>query len=142
MTTPDQIVRYARTWLGAKWRHQGRGIGPGRGIDCAGLLIAVAAKFELPYDDMQGYRRAPDPKRFVGMILEHSEPGTVPEHGAFGIFTDTVQPCHVGIFAADSGALTLIHADAVAGRVREEPLVGNLKERLIRIRRFKEVQYE
>lgn len=144
MITPEQITEYARTWIGARWVHQGRGIGRNRGIDCAGLLVVTAQHFGLPCQDLLGYRRNPG-REFVIQIGKFTTASAVPVPGAIGIFTDTVQPCHAGIFAERRGQLTVIHAEAApAGRVHEEPYYGtnnSLESRLMGIRHFMEVAY-
>jgi hypothetical protein len=144
MTKADDIVKYARTWVGAPWRHQGRGEGKNRGIDCAGLLIVTAKKFGLPYRDLQGYRRDPG-YAFVENIHYSTDPHPEPIHGAIGIFSDTVMPCHTGIFAVKDGKITVIHSEVrPAGRVHEQPFDGvglSLKSRLIEVRLFREVDY-
>ena len=143
MTTPHDIVTFARTYIGAPWRHQARGTCPKRAVDCAGLLLVVARHFGLPNGDLQGYRRDPGPQ-FVSNVRRHTDPGTEPIHGAIGIFDDRLQPCHVGIFATDHGVLTLIHADAHIGSVKEEiysQTQQGLSENLVGVRLFKEVNY-
>ncbi|AMO44109.1 NlpC/P60 family cell wall peptidase [Ruegeria phage vB_RpoS-V10] len=144
--TPDDIVTYARTWIGAKWRHQGRGHGPDRGIDCAGLLVRTAQNFNLPCEDLQGYRRDPS-IQFVRQINTFTIKHNIPIHGAIGIFNDTVQPCHTGIFAVDpiTGRVTVIHAESMPKRrVHEQDYsesIPSLKDRLVSIRLFKGVDY-
>lgn len=46
--TPEQIVAAARSWVGIPYRHQARGPkSPDGGVDCVGLLIAVAIELGL-----------------------------------------------------------------------------------------------
>ena len=52
--TSEDIVAEARRWIGAPWRHQGRGPA---GVDCIGLLIVVADALGVPHHDVQGYDR-------------------------------------------------------------------------------------
>lgn len=145
MTTQNDIVDYARTWLGTRWVHQGRSQ---QGIDCAGLLIKVAEHFDLPHADMQGYRRDPG-RAFLQHVRNHSEPvrPREPIHGAIGIFHDTTMPCHTGIFAVDSktGVVTVIHSESFPKRRVHEQLYheGNipLASRLVDIRKFRGVDY-
>lgn len=145
MVKPEEIVSYARTWIGAKWKHQGRGNGKDRGIDCAGLLVRTAQHFDLPGEDLCGYRREPG-TQFVDQINRFTFQTDVPVHGAIGIFSDTVQPCHTGIFAIDeTGFISLIHSEAYPkGRCHEEGFEDSrpsLKSRLIAVRLFKGVDY-
>lgn len=142
MTSANDIVNYARTWIGAPWRHQGRG--EGLGIDCAGLLVVTAQHFELPCEDMQGYRRNPS-REFFRQIKRHTLVSTQVLHGAIGIFNDTSQPCHTGIFAVENGLITVIHSEAAPkGRCHEQEYnttTPSMKDRLVAIRLFKEVDY-
>lgn len=145
MITSDDIVNYARTWLGTRWVHQGRSE---TGIDCAGLLVKVAEHFTLEHEDMQGYRRDPS-RAFLQQIKNYSDPvrPRVPLHGAIGIFHDTAMPCHTGIFAVDSvtGLVTVIHSESFPKRRVSEQLYseGNqsLESRLVDIRTFRGVTY-
>lgn len=109
MTPADDIVQYARTWLGCKWRHQGRGEGTPPTLDCAGLLVLTAKHFQLPYEDLKGYGRDPA-REFVEQIEKFTTQGSLNGslHGAIGIFNDKIMPCHTGIFS--------VHEDGKIGR--------------------------
>lgn len=146
MIRPEDIVAYARTWKGARWRHEGRGAGPDRAIDCVGLLVRVADHFGMPYEDVTGYRRNASP-RFLGYIerfTEEAPSGAV--HGAIGVFSDELMPRHVGILAFDGDVPTVIHAEAwPRRRCIEEPLYDgtpSISERLVDVRLFTKVTYE
>jgi hypothetical protein len=145
MTTPDDVVKYARSWLGTKWVHQGR---TERGIDCAGLLMRTIWEFGLEGEDLKGYRRDPGPA-FLQQIRLYTDPvrPVVPVNGAIGIFNDTTMPCHTGIFAVDSdtGAVTVIHSEAFPKRRVHEQYYSegsqSLESRLVDIRLFRGVDY-
>lgn len=148
--TQNEIVKYARSWLGTKWRHEGRGeLGQGdprSGIDCAGLLVVTAKEFGLPYSDIRGYGRNPEPV-FLQAIEENTDQGYIdgPLHGAIGIFSDTINACHTGIFSHVGDELTVIHSEAwPSRRCIEEEFEGDvpsLKDRLVDIRLFKGIIY-
>ena len=64
MTTREQIVAEARSWLGTRWHHQASV--KGVGCDCAGLVIGVARSLGIEgieeYEgssEMHGYGRQP-----------------------------------------------------------------------------------
>jgi len=72
--TRDQIAAAALAYRGAPWRHLGRSI---TGMDCIGLVIAVArdvgakpADFDLHYD------RRPD-GTMAGLLRQHLQPVSV-----------------------------------------------------------------
>lgn len=52
MTARADVVAAARGWLGVPWRHQGRSRA---GVDCAGLLIAIARELRLADVDVGAY---------------------------------------------------------------------------------------
>jgi len=142
MIKPDEIVSYARSWIGTRWTHQGR---TSAGIDCVGLLYKTAKHFDLPGEDISGYRREPG-AHFVRHIKKFSLPTNNPIHGSIGIFNDTIMPCHTGIFAVDSeGRVTVIHAEAYPKRrVHEQDYDESslsLRSRLVSIRLFMGVAY-
>lgn len=148
MVPTNDIVEYARTWIGARWRHQGRGEGPDRGIDCVGLLYRTAVHFEMPVEDLIGYRRQPG-KEFMRHIEKFSDRGRIDMNlnGAVGIFGDSVSPFHVGILAVDdqTGHTTVIHAEAhPKRRVHEQSFdagTQSLRSRLLDVRLFRGVDY-
>jgi hypothetical protein len=142
MVSAEDIVKYARSWIGTRWTHQGR---TEKGIDCVGLLYKTAQHFNLPGEDILGYRRQPG-REFLGHIKKFSLATRLPINGAIGIFNDTVMPCHTGVFAVDStGHVTVIHAEAYPKRrVHEQDYNESsisLRSRLVDIRLFKEVTY-
>lgn len=142
--TGEDIVDYARTWVGSRWRHQGRGEGKNRAIDCAGLLVRIARNFDLPLEDVVGYRREPS-RDFVRHLRNETDPCHGIVHGSIGIFHDTIQPCHTGIFAVNDGRITVIHSEAFPRGCCHEQGYDNaypsLADRLVCVRLFKEVNY-
>jgi len=141
MTTPDEIVTYARTWIGTRWRHQGR---TERGIDCVGLLVRTMQNFHIPHEDVTGYRRDPSPE-FIKHLHACTTHGSDPVHGAVGVFNDSIMPCHTGIFAVENGIVTVIHSEAFpSGICHEEFFEGPgscLARNLVSVRLIKEVDY-
>jgi cell wall-associated NlpC family hydrolase len=63
MIKRQDILDYARSMMGTPFHHQGRL--PKVGLDCVGLLVVVARKFNLTFHDLEGYSRLPD-----GVTLE------------------------------------------------------------------------
>lgn len=145
---PDEIVRYARSWIGAKWRHQARGNGNhgDRYIDCAGLMQRIMAHFGMEYQDVFGYSRQPGPE-FVKQVEKLTLQGNVREnwHGALAVFSDGTMPCHVGILAEDKGKPTVIHAESYPKRRTYEGLLmegyPTMYDNLVDVRWFKGVDY-
>jgi cell wall-associated NlpC family hydrolase len=82
MTTGEDVVRVARSWVGVPFLHQGRNR---NGIDCVGLIIAVGQELGVlpPNFERRDYGRVPSRKELeqkLGLYCERAEapaPGTV-----------------------------------------------------------------
>ena len=136
-----EVQAAARTWLGVKFRHQGRSTA---GLDCIGLLVMVGQHFGVPHTDYQHYTGWPDPQRRILAVLndclERRPAGEIWD-GTIGVFAQERLPCHVGIFSRKHGMVHLIHAMMARRVVLEEPfqqeLGGNAVVRQFRmIRRY------
>jgi cell wall-associated NlpC family hydrolase len=137
MPTSNDFIAAARSYMGVKWRHQGRNQ---MGVDCVGLVLCCLDEIGIPAPDMQGYRRTPDPI-FVEHIRNNSLSSTTTDPGMLGIFRDGTQPCHVGIFATMYGQTSLIHAYAGTGIVMEEVFIHDWPNKLVEVRAFKGLEY-
>jgi cell wall-associated NlpC family hydrolase len=162
----QQIVLQARTWLGTRYHHQGRlkksKAGAG-GVDCIGLIIGVIDELGLQdgagvklceYDEFN-YSMYPERGRLVASIRKHLR--EVPlEHMRAGdvlLFRTFRDPQHVGLLteyptggAVREGAqdkiFGLIHCNASAGRVVEQPLSDAWQRMLTHAYRFKTKQLQ
>lgn len=59
----DEIVAEARKWLDTPYHHEGRVLG--HGVDCIGLILAVANAFEMQVPNQLGYSRMPEEERLL-----------------------------------------------------------------------------
>ena len=136
MTDRQDIVTEARTWLGVRWRHQGR---TRFGIDCVGLIVVVGRELGLLDYDFGGYGRRPD-KSFMSHFETNGTrvPRADRQAGDVAIFKDQNYPCHVGLFGSKADRLTVIHARAPK-KVVEEYFANELANDLVAVYRFKEV---
>jgi L-cysteine desulfidase len=135
MSTRDQIVHAARTFVGVPWRHQGRSR---MGIDCVGLLVAVAKIIGADHEDKLAYAHEPTNLEIVEHLRKYSTHHKIEKgmnmSGLIGIFAQSIYPCHVGIFTMKNGHVNIVHARADRKKVVEEtfvngsPGLGNLKE--------------
>ncbi len=106
MTTREEIVAEARSWLGTPYQHQGRT--KGKGVDCLGLVAMVGRALGLTDYDRLDYGRLPNPRRMREELkaqlreisLRDAGPGDV-VHMSWGI-----DPMHLGILTPDG----IIHA--------------------------------
>lgn len=120
MTTRADIVAAARSMIGTPWRHQGRL--PGVGLDCGGLLIAVAEAVGHPVAPIGRYPRSPDgvalkaamDERFDRIDADEAEAG---DFVLFWISEASRHPQHTGVISTVHGAPGLIHAFSGVGVV-------------------------
>jgi len=122
-TQPDAqaVVACARKYVGVPWQHQGR-LGQ-VGLDCAGLVIAVAHDLGLSTFERRAYSRWPDSQELRTILtaelcpirLADVSPGDILLL-ASGRFVD-----HLALVGESptSGCLTLIHAAACYRKVVE-----------------------
>lgn len=121
MTTAQDMVETARTFLGTRWKHQGRE--PGRNLDCVGLIIKAAHIRGLTDFDYTNYSREPNYNELVRHFEEHMDP-VLPKRairiGDAMVFRQSKYPCHCGMVGEKNGKHTLIHAYALYRKVIEE----------------------
>jgi cell wall-associated NlpC family hydrolase len=128
--TREQIVEAARSFLGVHFLHQS--IDPAIGLDCRGLLLAVAKKIghQPRLEHRMNYARLPDPAEFRAALEAELERIPIDEAGpgdVVHIFFPRQIPkeaTHAGIVAQGPYEPMLIHAFAtqLGGSVIEEPL--------------------
>ena len=131
MTSADTIIDTARSYLGTRFRHQGRT--RAEGLDCLGLLLAIAQDIGVTWQadigamhEDRGYSHMPCTTELrrgleLSLIAKPTEAMQI---------TDIVLLCvqgraqHLGILAryADSDDRSLIHAYAPARKVVEHRL--------------------
>ena len=119
MTTRDEVVREARSWVGVPWQHQGR---TRLGIDCAGLIIVVAKALEIADYDTTAYQRRTHGTDFLQHFRDNMTAKQIVRAvpGDVLLFRDQAYPCHSSIVGDRNGAMTIIHAHAMRREVVEE----------------------
>lgn len=119
------IVAEARKWLDVPFMHQGRNR---QGVDCVGLVQMVGDAFDIEYDDMVGYARAPTDLKFLLHLKKYMSIAPIGGNkiGMVGTFRQSKFPCHIGIFASDeAGRITLINSRVDRRKVVEEIWIDN-----------------
>ena len=123
----------ARECIGTPFIHQGRVVG--RGLDCAGLIIHIFKRLQLPFNDLSGYPEAPYKDMLFNQL--NSEPSLIKKPrselkpGDVMLFTINRHPQHLAINAGDA----MIHAYSVAGKVIEQS-IGAWNRKLTGVYRF------
>jgi cell wall-associated NlpC family hydrolase len=117
----SRIVEVARSYLGTPFAHQGRL--PGVGLDCAGVVIAIARELGVvaPDFDITGYGRTPDGVSLMGWCRQYMtevprsemRPGDV-----LCVAWETI-PHHLCVLGDyRHGGLSIIHSIDQRGKVR------------------------
>lgn len=124
------IVRETRSWVGTRYRHQGRV--KGVGVDCIGLVGGVALAVGVPNAadwfadrDMHNYARTPDRALLLRACARFFDPVPLPtaRDGDVLLFALQGQPRHFAILV-DEHRQRIVHAYALlaARRVVEQGL--------------------
>lgn len=142
--TRADLVAEARSWLGTRYRHQGRR--KGVGVDCIGLVGGVAlacgvrnAAAWMSDPDMHNYARTPDPTMLRRALAQYLDPvGTsraLP--GDVLLFALERQPRHFALLVAPG---RVIHAYALlAARCVVEQSLPIARAQLLGAYRFEGV---
>lgn len=132
----DEIIKAARACIDTPFRHQGRVIGVG--LDCAGVGIAAAAAVGIEIKDFEGYPGEP----FDGMLKKmfDDQPNLVKigkndmSPGDVLLMRISSAPQHVAILSHDN---YMIHSYKNIGRVVEQKIDADWKNKIIAVYRFK-----
>lgn len=130
-----EIVALARKALGTPYRHQGRQ--PGRGLDCAGLVLSIGHDLGLTSFDLTNYPRLPQGDRLVDLArqAEFSEVDEALPGDVYCLRLVT-HPQHLAI-VSERG---IIHACQRRGRVIEHRLDAAWRRRIVSTFRYPEVR--
>jgi cell wall-associated NlpC family hydrolase len=131
------LVAEARTYLGCRFRHQGRSR---QGIDCAGLVIEAAKAVHGSTFDKTDYDRQASDETMIKLCEQHLnrvdlanlQPGDV-------LVMRFENQRHMAIVTDYPGALGMIHAAAINRKVVEHRLDSAWRARIMRAYRFPEV---
>ncbi len=137
----EQIIAAARQQIETPFRHQGRM--PGKALDCAGLVVAVADATGADYLDQQGYSAHPSngllesaldaQPCLVRVKLSEMQPGDVL------LMKFASDPQHLAIFVGFNPiyqAEGIVHAWTQARMVCEHVLTDEWRARIVRVYRF------
>lgn len=124
MTTREQFIVEARSWVGVPYIHQGRNR---FGVDCIGLVIAVRHALGLPHYDVADYGRVPDGVRLRSECAKFMTPVAEAQPGDVYLMRITKYPQHLAI-ATERG---LLHAWGPAGKVVETTMPTSWRSRVV-----------
>jgi NlpC/P60 family putative phage cell wall peptidase len=128
MHTRQDVVDLTRSWIGTPWVHQGRRAGVG--LDCVGLITSALAVLGEPTSDYTWYRRAPEGDNLLREIRARFVELPAPEPGSLLVFFIRSRRVaqHIGLLTYDG---TIVHANAAAGRVCEQPYDAEWQRRTL-----------
>ncbi len=137
MINKSRIVQTGRQYIGTPFVHQGRK--PGIGLDCVGLISAIAKNNECYFEDQDCYNI----QQWAGdkLLLEMEQnftPLVNPENACILLiwFRRPHLPQHFAIYTDRD---TIIHTEEATGRVVEVQFDERWAKRVHSIWKFKEV---
>lgn len=117
------IIEHARGFLGTPWVHQGRSRA---GVDCLGLAALTARAVRGYTWDITNYAAQATDETMLQLCAEHMDPVPLarlaPGHVVVIRYQRQRHMAIVGDYAAQPGALSLIHASSIHGKVVEHRL--------------------
>lgn len=119
MTDMDKAIAALRTYIGVKWRHQGR---TKAGVDCVGLLVCAAADLGITLPDDQNYGMRPGSSRIIKHVLDQCleiEPVDMKTGDILLVTVQGEDPQHIMIM---TGPNQVLHASARHRKVVEHGL--------------------
>lgn len=145
MTTGADVVTEARTWIGTRWRHQGRV--KGVAVDCIGLIGGVALELGIPgaYEwaadkSLHRYGRLPDAEAIYAgceRFMDRVDLADV-RAGDVVVMAFERDPQHFAIVSAID-PMYLIHAYTSVRKVVENG-AGIWRGRILRAYRFRAIE--
>ena len=132
--TGQDVIDAAAALLETPFVHQGRI--PGVALDCAGVIVAVAAALGVEHDDVAGYPRLPS-NGVLRCALDR-QPGLIAVRndaiapGDILLMRFKREPQHLGIYTGK----TIIHAWQIIGKVCEHDFDEDWHRRLVVAYRF------
>jgi len=135
MTTGNDIMNIARTFIGTPHHYQGRL--KGVGVDCAGLIVGVIKEAGISDYDFVHFSRFPKKHLLIREVLKIAKPTKEMQIGNLCVFwmVKSDHPQHLGIIT-DYG---IIHTNEDVGKVVEHRFETKWKKRLVGIYKLKGV---
>lgn len=145
-----QVLLNARSWLGTRFRHQGRSKknakNPG-GVDCIGLVVELSKEMGLTDGngnnlkdfDKTNYSRTGVGDSLKKVLVEYFDIGDKNniEVGDILLLKFMGQPQHVAIVGSIEGNLTMIHSYQPAEKVVEHYLTDKWISRVVDVFKFR-----
>lgn len=128
----SDIEDAARKYIKTRFKHQGRSID---GMDCVGLIIAVAHDLNITDFDFTNYKVIPDSKLMRQYLGEHLDkiPIWYRKPGDIFYMSFYQHPQHLAIYTGN----TIIHAASLFGGVVEHSLDTFWNQRIREVYRYR-----
>jgi cell wall-associated NlpC family hydrolase len=134
--TGAQIVAQARTYLGVRYRHQGRSR---EGCDCVGLLACISEDLGVPVIYNTNYDHKPELQVFLDLMTQHCRdiPLTVRAPGDIALFRLPTGQWHTAVLTDADG---MLHASLPLRKTVEHRLDEGWARQLKRVFRWQGVR--
>lgn len=124
MDKGNLIAARAQTWIGVRWRHQGRSFD--HGVDCIGLCLKVYEAAGYAFEDQADYARHSDGLALRSILQTHMKNIEAPhmQSGDLAYFNEGGGAAHVGLISRAADQVSLIHAYAGRRKVVVQSLAS------------------
>lgn len=144
MSTIQEVVDCARTWIGTPYVDKGRKKGVAG--DCLAILIGPGHELDITQFDTNQYTRRPKPKLLLEMadkqMIRQNRTRANLKFGDIVLMKFRKRPMHFGILADSETPFSLIHSSAEIGFCCEHRLDEEMCRKIFRIYRIPGVTYE
>lgn len=135
----DEIVAMAKTFVGTKYRHQGRSE---HGLDCGGLMFRILNLLEFSDFDTFNYSRRPNVQEFTNAMKAGGFkriPMTDLSNGDVLRMSVSGWPVHVAIYEVDEHCKEwYIHSYLPHRKVTRNPLTPGARQLISSVWRYPE----
>lgn len=140
MITASDLIEEAESWIDTRWKHQGRV--KGVGVDCYGLIIEIARKFDLTKFDSKKYGtygRYPDSSKMWFFLRTYMREVSIKNirKGTVLFMAFETEPMHLAIYDGEN----IIHAFVLARKVVKQRLNENFRNMICGAFEFDGVKY-
>ncbi len=137
--TRKNIILVSRTWLGTRYKHQGRL--KGIGADCVGFVGGVMQELGYEIKDNYNYTKQPDGLLFQQKMSEHFDFIDFKDLKEADVlsFAFNSNPQHIAI-VTQVNPIYIIHSVITSKKVVEHILDNDWKNRISGCYRFKELE--
>jgi len=139
MPTKEEFVAEVKTWINTPFHHAARV--KNAGVDCVGLAVGAAKNLGIHFEDQPNYPTLPTSGLFEKAVDSQTDPVELDDIriGDLMKFRIVVETQHLAVVTQVEPTILITHAYAPARKCVEVNFDDYWKERLMGVRRIKEL---